>query len=81
MANNKGPNYRNFHAVQGQNGWVVKQEGNQSPVSIHNTQAEAWNRAIQNAKSYEGEAFKHGRDGTIKERNTYKPGDPYPPKG
>jgi len=44
------------------------------------TQAEAIDVAKRIAHNNNSELFVHGRDGRIRERNTYGR-DPYPPKG
>ncbi|MDG6135643.1 DUF2188 domain-containing protein [Lactococcus petauri] len=42
--------------------------------------AEAINKATQIAKNKNSEMFIHGRNGQIRERNSYG-NDPFPPKG
>jgi Uncharacterized protein conserved in bacteria (DUF2188) len=48
--------------------------------STHEKQADAWDAARDIAKRNDSEALLHGRDGKIRERNTYGR-DPHPPKG
>lgn len=52
-------------------GWNVKREGNERASSNHSTQQEAWGEAISRAKTTSGEAYLQGRNGQIRERNTY----------
>ena len=74
------PNKDNYWTTKGEDGWKVKREGNQRATSLHETQSEAWKKARFRAKQNGGEAFLKGRDGKIRERNSYG-NDPYPPKG
>ena len=60
--------------------WESKREGANRASLVSDTQREAWAHSIQKAKANGGEAFLKGRDGLIRERNTYGK-DPYPPKG
>jgi hypothetical protein len=52
-------------------GWEVKREGASRASSTHQTQAEAWNAGRKVAQGAKSEAYLHGRDGKIRERNTY----------
>ena len=60
--------------------WEAQREGSQRPSRVFDTQREAWDYTRERARQSEGEAFLQGRDGQIRERNTYGK-DPYPPKG
>ena len=60
--------------------WVVKAEGNKRATSIHSTQLEAIENARKIAIKQESEVLIHGKDGKIRERNSYG-NDPYPPEG
>lgn len=71
---------RNIHAVPSAGKWVVKREGAASAVSSHKTQSAAWKAARTVAKKDKSEAYLHGRDGRIRERNTYG-SDPASSKG
>ena len=73
-------NKDNYRTSPHADGWKVQREGNQRAKSVHNTQAEAWEKAKKWAKDNEGEAFLQNRKGQIRERNSYG-NDPYPPKG
>ena len=61
-------------------GWQVKGEGNSRATVRTETQKEAQDRAISIARNQQSEVFTHGRNGRIRERNSYG-NDPYPPKG
>ncbi len=71
---------KNVHVVKSDKNWAVKTEGSQKPYRIVATQEEAINIAKSVAKNNNSEMLIHGRDGRIRERNTYGK-DPYPPKG
>lgn len=72
---------KNQHVTPASNGgWQVKGEGNTKATAITTTQAEAIEIAMEIAKNQQSELFIHGRDGRIRERNSYG-NDPYPPKG
>lgn len=71
----------NQHIVQRPEGWGVRGEGNKRDTSIHDTQQEAFETARQIATNQGGDTITHGRDGRIRERNTYGKPDHFPPKG
>lgn len=71
---------KNQHTVPHGDKWAVKGEGNSKPSSLHDTQAEAWKATKEIARNQKSEAFLHGENGRIRERNTYGK-DPFPPKG
>ncbi len=71
---------RNQHVVPHPKGWAVKPARGKRPSSVHRTQKEAIDQASLIAENQETELFIHGRDGRIRERNTYGP-DPHPPEG
>ena len=68
------------HVVPGISGWSVKKAGSSRATSVHATQAEAIAAATQIARNQKTELYIHGRDGRIRERNSYG-NDPHPPKG
>jgi hypothetical protein len=74
------PNKKNQHVVPHNKQWAVKGENNQKATSLHKTQAEATKAATQIAKNQESELFIHGKNGQIRERNSFG-NDPFPPKG
>lgn len=61
----------NIHISQHEKGWQVKLEGNERATSVHSTQAEAIVRGREIAIANESELFIHGKDGKIRERNSY----------
>lgn len=71
---------KNQHVVPHSGSWAVKGEGNRNATSVHRTQEEAIEAARTIAIHERSEMFIHGRNGQIRERNTYGH-DPYPPKG
>ena len=72
--------HKNQHVVPNSKGWAVKGAGNDKVTLIYQTQKEAIDAARQIAMNQGSEMFIHGRNGRIRERNTYGK-DPYPPKG
>ena len=71
---------KNQHVVPHEDGWAVKGAGNSRATSVHKTQAEAIGQAQDIAKNNHSELFIHGRNGQIRERDSFGH-DPYPPKG
>ncbi|WP_184166308.1 DUF2188 domain-containing protein [Sphingomonas kyeonggiensis] len=68
------------HVVPSASGWSVKKAGSTRASSNHATQKEAVAAATQIARNQRTELYIHGRDGRIRERNSYG-NDPHPPKG
>ena len=66
--------------INGGNQWGVRGEGNERTTSIHDTQREAIDRARGIPANEQSELLIQGRDGQIRERNSYGD-DPFPPKG
>lgn len=77
MPDKKG---KNQHVVRREDGWAVRGEGNSRDTARTNTQQEAIERATDIARRQGSEVLIHGRDGKIRERNSYG-NDPHPPKG
>ena len=72
---------KNQHVTPLSNGrWQVLGEGNKKATLITDTQAEAIARAREIARNQESELFIHGKNGRIRERDSYG-NDPHPPKG
>ena len=71
---------RNQHVVPHPGGWAVKGAGSERATSVHGTQAEAIDRARGIAQNQSSELLIHGRNGRIRERDSYG-GDPFPPEG
>lgn len=70
----------NKHVVKHPDGWAVKPAGGEKPSRVVETQREAIEIARQQAINQGTEMFIHGRNGQIRERNTYG-NDPNPPLG
>ena len=68
------------HVVPSGGKWSVRRAGASRASSTYSTQAEAIEAARETAKNQRTELYIHGRDGRIRERNTYAT-DPFPPKG
>lgn len=69
----------NIHVVPRNEGWAVRREGASRPTSVHQTQRDAVDAAREIARSRHGELIIHGRDGRIRDRDSYG-SDPMPPK-
>jgi hypothetical protein len=73
---------KDIHTVPHEDGWAVAREGAKRPSKVLDTQQEAWDETKRMAKQDGVEGFLHGRNGQIRERNTYpKSRDKHPPKG
>lgn len=71
---------KNQHVVPHNGLWGVKGEGNQKVTSIHQTQRSAIEAAREIAINQGSEVAIHGRNGRIRDKDSYG-NDPYPPKG
>jgi hypothetical protein len=71
---------KNVHVVPRDGDWAVRREGAQRDSSHHDTQAGAIDAARQIAQRENTELFIHGRNGQIRERDSFGR-DPFPPKG
>lgn len=71
---------KNQHIVPHENRWAVRGAGNDRVTSVHETQAEAIQRGREIAQNNHSELLIHGRNGQIRERDSFEH-DPYPPKG
>lgn len=67
------------HVVPHDGGWAVRGEGNQRATSVHDTQAEAIDHARTIAQNERSEVVIHGRDGRIRDSDSYG-NDPNPPR-
>jgi Uncharacterized protein conserved in bacteria (DUF2188) len=72
-------NSKHVHVVPRGEKWAVIREGNSRASSLHDTQNHAWQTGQGMARSDKGEAFLHGQNGQIRQRNTYGH-DPFPPR-
>ena len=70
----------NQHVVPYNDKWAVKKEGSEKVTRIYDNQSDAIEYAKELAKNQKSELIIHGKDGEIREKNTYKK-DPYPPNG
>jgi hypothetical protein len=70
---------KSVHVVPHESGWSVKRVG-ASKGNVYETKERAVDVAHKRAKRDRVELFIHGRDGRIRERNSYGP-DPFPPRG
>lgn len=68
------------HVVPHNGEWAVKRGGSDRATTVVPTQKEAIKIATEIAKNQNSELFVHGRDGQIRERDSFG-NDPYPPKG
>jgi len=68
------------HVVPNDGKWSVRKSGASRATETFETQGEAIQRARDIARNQGSELYIHGRDGRIRERNTYGK-DPFPPKG
>jgi len=68
------------HVVPSTDGWSVRKAGAAKATSTHRTQSEAIRAATKIARNQKTELYVHGKDGRIRERNSYG-SDPHPPKG
>jgi len=70
---------KHIHVVPRGTRWAVKKEGSNKPVSTHKNQELARQAAVPLAKQNKSEVVIHGRDGKIRDKDSYGP-DPHPPK-
>ena len=68
------------HVVPSGDKWAVRKAGSARSTKTYSTQREAISRAREIAKKQGTELYIHGRDGKIRERDSYGR-DPHPPKG
>jgi Uncharacterized protein conserved in bacteria (DUF2188) len=71
---------KNQHVVPHDGDWAVRGAGNGRVTSVHDTQAQAIDRAQEIARNQQSEMLVHGRNGRIRERNSYGR-DHFPPRG
>jgi len=70
---------KNQHIVKRPDGWAVRGEGNTRDTSHHQTQGDAIQKAREIAINNRAEVVIHGRDGKIRDKDSYG-NDPCPPK-
>ena len=71
---------KNQHVVRHADGWAVRGAGNERVTRITDTQREAIQIAREIAQNQQSELLIHGRNGRIRERDSFG-NDPFPPKG
>lgn len=71
---------KNQHIVPHGNKWAIKGEGNRKATKVFDTQGKAFDAGREIAKNQNSELLVHGRNGQIRERNSYG-NDTFPPKG
>lgn len=71
---------KNQHVVKTSSGWGVRGANNSRITKNYETQKEAISRGREIAINQNSELVIHGRNGKIREKNSYG-NDPYPPKG
>lgn len=71
---------KNQHVVPHTGGWAVRGAGNGRATSVHDTQRAAIDAARGIAQNQHSELLIHGRNGQIRDRDSYG-GDPFPPRG
>ena len=70
---------KRVHVVPHRDGWAVKREGNNRATSVHGTQKDAQRAAVPIAKRENTEVVTHGRDGKIRDSDSYG-NDSNPPR-
>jgi hypothetical protein len=68
----------NQHVVLRDDGWTVREEGNRRDTSHYVFQKDVIEATREIAIRQKSEVLIHGRDGKIRERNSYR-NDPHPP--
>ena len=71
---------KNQHVVPNGNNWAVKGEGNSKNTRITQNQQEAIDIARTIARKEQSELIIHGKDGQIRQKDSYG-NDQFPPKG
>jgi hypothetical protein len=75
MASKKAP----IHVVPHKDGWAVEREGGSRALSVQQRQSDAAKAGRDTARRDQTEFYLHGRDGQIREKDSYG-NDPNPPK-
>jgi hypothetical protein len=71
---------RNQHVVPSNGRWAIKGAGSSKATKVFSTQREAIEAGRDIARRQGSELLIHGKDGRIREKNTYGK-DPFPPGG
>lgn len=70
---------KDIHVVPHEGGWATRREGADRVGSVHGTQREAIDAARERAIRERTEVVIHGRDGKIRDSDSYG-NDPFPPR-
>lgn len=70
---------RDIHVVPHKGGWATRTEGAERAGRVHETQRDAVEQGVEQAKREHVELVIHRRDGTIRDSDSYG-NDPAPPK-
>ncbi len=62
---------KDYRAMLDGDRWACMGDGNKRATSKHDTQREAWDATIEMARKAGSTAFKHGKDGSVKEQRSY----------
>jgi len=73
------PTNPDYHVVPHDDGWAVRRENASRASSTHRTQREAIDAGRRLAQQTSGELRIHGRDGKIRDSDSFG-NDPHPPK-
>ena len=68
------------HVVPRNGKWAIRRSGSDKATKIFDTQKEAIVQGRRIARNQGTELYIHGRDGRIRDRDSYGQ-DPHPPKG
>lgn len=68
------------HVVTRNGKWAIRRSGSDKATKIFDTQKEAIVQGRRIARNQGTELYIHGRDGRIRDRDSYGQ-DPHPPKG
>jgi len=71
---------KNQHVVKHERGWAVRGENNTKVTKVFDTQEQAIQKGKRIATNQKAELLIHGRNGKIREKNTYGK-DNFPPRG
>jgi hypothetical protein len=62
---------RDIHVLPGPDGWVVRREGDTDPLAAYDTKDEAMTAGRERARADRVELVEHGRDGKIRNADSY----------
>jgi hypothetical protein len=68
----------NIHVIHLNDGWIVQREGAIQPTSVHQTQKDAVAVARKIAREQNSQLVIHGRNGRVRERNSYSTDRTFP---